>query len=746
MTPSNKVITEAQYNTMKAQYDNWKETGTGENPFVENCMYTVVDNTQTNKVLFWVMYTNGSLIYSYPPQPVVIPEPETIEVTEEEYNTLKAAGLSFTKEAGKLNYYATYIIKRNGNIIGYGIAGAEVLLPNEVPVEEFKAERVLSSVWNERLNGTGNSINSDTYYYVYDIIDGTEVVLGLYKGTALIGKFADPSTLVNESELTSIWKQKIQLAIDHKEDGNMTEEDEETLRAVSTTFAGFQVTDDYDTWMGVIRNAVREGLIDSATFTATIDEVTGQIAASQRAHKDLQSLVGLKNKSIEASVDTLIERHYVATYDGIPQDRREGGYYTLALDNISGEYAIKYITEQQLYGDLEAGTLYVVTTDSTENSAIIDSRYVPEKGNPSSIGFYYYTSAINLSAEQINAIANEFHFATESDLNSVSSNLDILSNRVSAFVSAPEQITSIEMRDGAIWMGTKTFNANTGLYEDATDQTEAFTSAITGIAVDAQNDQIELIAKRVIAKGDAEINGNMTAGTINIGDNFSVDANGNMTANNANFSGQITGSTISGGSINIGNGKFTVDADGNMTAASATITGSTISDTTILHKLMRGTPLQDASIDTFYGYSGNGTVTADNIRLGGDTLIVYGPYSNDCRIALPPAKFFPGASIKIVNGTYSVDENRKRIHEPSILFLEVIHDSATEAAVEDAYNEELNSIGIAAPVKHNDAILPFDYRSNVTLDPYTTVELISSPNWYHQENSPYYVWMIVDAR
>lgn len=69
----------------------------------------------------------------------------------------------------------------------------------------------------------------------------------------------------------------------------------------------------------------------------------------------------------------------------------------------------------------------------------------------------------------------------------------------------------------------------------------------------------------------------ITAGSISIGNNFSVDSNGNMIASNANFSGSISGSAISGGSIEgstIKIGKvregvynFTVGSDGSMMAS-----------------------------------------------------------------------------------------------------------------------------------------------------------------------------------
>ena len=71
-----------------------------------------------------------------------------------------------------------------------------------------------------------------------------------------------------------------------------------------------------------------------------------------------------------------------------------------------------------------------------------------------------------------------------------------------------------------------------------------------------------------------EFTGDIKGGTIHIGNNFSVDSSGNMSASNASFSGSITGSTITGGSINIGNGNFTVDSNGNLHAATGTFTGS----------------------------------------------------------------------------------------------------------------------------------------------------------------------------
>ena len=58
-----------------------------------------------------------------------------------------------------------------------------------------------------------------------------------------------------------------------------------------------------------------------------------------------------------------------------------------------------------------------------------------------------------------------------------------------------------------------------------------------------------------------------------IGSNFGVHNNGTVYANNVSISGTISSSTISGGTIGIGNGNFVVDSNGNLTAKKATISG-----------------------------------------------------------------------------------------------------------------------------------------------------------------------------
>ncbi len=146
------------------------------------------------------------------------------------------------------------------------------------------------------------------------------------------------------------------------------------------------------------------------------------------------------------------------------------------------------------------------------------------------------------------------------------------------------------------------------------------------------------------------------------------------------------------------------------------------------------------SASTFNMFTGN---TAETLRLKSDYLLLYGLYSSDAKIQLPPAKFFKGAKVKIINGTTSNGSP-----DPSVIKFSVYHSSSTEANVEDANLQSLNSMAVSAPIinglTHN--LFPYDYYTEITIEGYTSIELMSAPNFYHQDNSPYYVWMVVDGR
>lgn len=150
-----------------------------------------------------------------------------------------------------------------------------------------------------------------------------------------------------------------------------------------------------------------------------------------------------------------------------------------------------------------------------------------------------------------------------------------------------------------------------------------------------------------------DANGNITGGSIKIGDNFTVTNTGVLTARSASFTGSInsgstiTGSTIigttiqnaatnptfridstghiSGGSIDIGNGNFAVTSTGNLTAKNASIHGNITTGSTIT-----GATIQNAS-GTFM-VDANGNITGANItgsKITGSTISIGSGFAVD---------------------------------------------------------------------------------------------------------------------
>ena len=140
-------------------------------------------------------------------------------------------------------------------------------------------------------------------------------------------------------------------------------------------------------------------------------------------------------------------------------------------------------------------------------------------------------------------------------------------------------------------------------------------------------------------------NGNchIKKGTISIGNNFSVNSIGELTAKSASFTGNIEsgstikgstiigttiqnkaanptfqvdkdgnvkGATISGGSINIGNGNFKVDEKGNLTAKTGSFTGTINSGTKII-----GATIQNAEKDPTFKVDANGNISGGSINI-----------------------------------------------------------------------------------------------------------------------------------
>ena len=142
---------------------------------------------------------------------------------------------------------------------------------------------------------------------------------------------------------------------------------------------------------------------------------------------------------------------------------------------------------------------------------------------------------------------------------------------------------------------------------------------------------------------DSSGNCNISKGSITIGSNFKVTNTGELTAKSASFTGNInsgstikgstiigttiqnkdanptfivdkdgnvTGAKLTGGSIDIGNGKFKVDDKGNLTATSGSFTGTINSGTKII-----GATIQNAAKNPTFSVDSNGNIKGGSINI-----------------------------------------------------------------------------------------------------------------------------------
>lgn len=181
-------------------------------------------------------------------------------------------------------------------------------------------------------------------------------------------------------------------------------------------------------------------------------------------------------------------------------------------------------------------------------------------------------------------------------------------------------------------------------------------------------------------------------------------------------------------------GKVHVSQGGDVTMQNVTIEGSMMT-----HKVAR--VIKDYSSPTTCRlFSGT---TADTLALAGDIVVIC-DLSSQFVLDLPPAKFFPGAHIRIFNSTYTTI-NSKRVPEPSLVTLRVIHSSDTEEAAVHAMGEEMNSLFVACPIESSGdgGLLPYDFWTQIVLSGYQVIELVATENFYYPD---YFVWAVVDAR
>ncbi len=140
-------------------------------------------------------------------------------------------------------------------------------------------------------------------------------------------------------------------------------------------------------------------------------------------------------------------------------------------------------------------------------------------------------------------------------------------------------ISSSEITSSSINNGNGTFSVDTNGNLTATSATIKGTIQADSGYIGGENG-FTIVSGKIYSNSKSSIsssNEGVYIGTdgISLGANnvFKVDKNGNLTTTSATVTGTITGSTITGSSINNGNGTFSVDENGNLTATSATITG-----------------------------------------------------------------------------------------------------------------------------------------------------------------------------
>lgn len=160
------------------------------------------------------------------------------------------------------------------------------------------------------------------------------------------------------------------------------------------------------------------------------------------------------------------------------------------------------------------------------------------------------------------------------------------------------------------------------------------------------DEAINLIASKVqIEAGEIKLEGYTT-----INGGFKIDNSGNMTAKNGKFEGSITGSSITGGSINIGNGVFKIDSDGKLTATSADIKGKITATSGKFTGEISGSTISGGSINIGNGtfkVGTDGKLTATSADIKGKITATSGSFKGD----------ITGGSINIGNGTFKVDSN-----------------------------------------------------------------------------------------
>jgi hypothetical protein len=220
-----------------------------------------------------------------------------------------------------------------------------------------------------------------------------------------------------------------------------------------------------------------------------------------------------------------------------------------------------------------------------------------------------------------------------------------------------------------------------------------------------------------------------------------------------------TGINISTGKVAVETNNFTVSKNGTQVFGVDASTGMTtmqnvnIKGSLMYHKLAvaHSHSLYNAESMNLFSVAGTLPSGKQNLALDFDTVLLTDApkksSSEKFTFVFPPASYFPGASVKIINGTYTGGVGAF-VSSLSRIDLIVAFDQQTEEEKEDAYNNVLNAFAVATPMRcingANQHFSAMGYFESLMFDSHDEVELISTQNYFSQTG--HYVWMVVAAR
>lgn len=225
------------------------------------------------------------------------------------------------------------------------------------------------------------------------------------------------------------------------------------------------------------------------------------------------------------------------------------------------------------------------------------------------------------------------------------------------------------------------------------------------------------------------------------------------------------------GEVNVAGGNFLVTPNGDITVSNAKIEGSLM-----YHRVVMD--ITNFAIYPFTLYDAQGNVldkdsatTPSRVDMNGDIIVVSGVTRGNqgFTIVLPPASYFPGVRIKIINATYSPMSRTEIVK--SQINLAVYYRDDMEAYTDGDISYAFNLLTSVIPFKlysssEQTMMGPVDDSKKADFTPssadnyyvygiygspstlYNTIEIVSEKNPFvsSYSSTPDYAWMIIDAR